>query len=106
MKLIKLILAITIVCITSFFYITKWSSGAKKTNYYAQKIQFIKLGMKKEDVLNIMGNPSEISVLDNYVKDSLFYYKPPFGSTSNIYIYFDSLGTVNGIQDHNDVLIK
>jgi hypothetical protein len=56
----------------------------------AEKVKFLKIGMKKEQVLSLMGIPNvkEISYLNN--TDSMYFYMPPIGFSEGIYIHFDS----------------
>jgi outer membrane protein assembly factor BamE (lipoprotein component of BamABCDE complex) len=62
-----------------------------------QNSKEIKLGMEKEEVLNIMGEPDSrrISYFDEF--DSLYFYQPPFGASSGIEIIFGSDKKVNKV---------
>lgn len=93
--LFSLISIIALLC----FYIFQTPS-AHKARKNVENVKKIKIGMKKEDVLTIMGEPDNrrISFLNSI--DSMYYFEPPFGASEGIYIQFDSNNAVNKIIDY------
>lgn len=69
-----------------------------RTQKNVQNSKEIKLGMEKEEVLSIMGEPDSrrISYFDEV--DSLYFYQPPFGASSGIEIIFGSDEKVNKVM--------
>lgn len=62
-----------------------------------QNSREIKLGMEKEEVLNIMGEPDRRRISYFNEVDSLYFYQPPFGASSGIEIIFGSDEKVNKV---------
>ncbi len=92
MKIIICYLIIVyLICVTS--------CGEVSHNSPSQNVEnskLIKIGMTKNDVIRIMGLPDE----RNYIKldqDSTFFYRPPFGASSGINIFFGQGDTITRI---------
>ncbi|MDD2412120.1 MAG: outer membrane protein assembly factor BamE [Bacteroidales bacterium] len=92
----KIILLIIIVLAFAFFVIVRFTPSARKSNKNVVNSEKVKLGMTKAEVLLIMGEP-DTKLLSYFNKeDTMYYYEPPFGASSGIYIQFeDSSGIVN-----------
>jgi len=95
-KTVKLLVIITLVVM--LFTLIRFISLRSKVKINIVNSEKIKLNMTKEQVLKIMGEP-ESKQLSYFNKlDTMYYYKPPFGASSGIYIQFDdSLRIVNRI---------
>lgn len=55
------------------------------------------VGMKKTEVIKIMGMPDAKQLSFENLFDSMYYYKTPFAASEGIYIQFDNLEKVNKI---------
>lgn len=77
-------------------YFFTMSPSAVKGRQNAEKILLVEIGMKKQEVLEIMGNPVE--KWGNSAGDSTYYYQTPFAAASNISVSFDSAGRVMHTQ--------
>lgn len=69
-----------------------------RTQKNVQHSKEIKLGMEKEEVLKIMGEPDSRRISYFNEVDSLYYYQPPFGASSGIEIIFGSDEKVNKVM--------
>lgn len=69
-----------------------------RTQKNVQNSKEIKLGMEKEEVLKIMGEPDSRRISYFNEVDSLYYYQPPFGASSGIEIIFGSNEKVNKVM--------
>lgn len=69
-----------------------------RTQKNVQNSKEIKLGMEKEEVLKIMGEPDSRRISYFNEVDSLYYYQPPFGASSGIEIIFGSDEKVNKVM--------
>ncbi len=101
-KNLKILLILIIFALVLFFIKTNLSKSAKKAKQNVVNLEKIEIGMTKEKVKLIMGIPDnkQLSFFNN--KDSIYFYKPPFGSSSGIYIQFeDSSKKVNLIIPHD-----
>lgn len=63
-----------------------------------QNSKEIKLGMEKQEVLSIMGEPDSRRISYFNEVDSLYFYQPPFGASSGIEIIFGSDEKVNKVM--------
>lgn len=88
----KTVLIAVCIGLAAFIYLIKWSPSAVKGRQNAEKILLVSIGMKKQEVLEIMGNPVE--KWGNSAGDSTHYYQTPFAAASNISVSFDSAGRV------------
>lgn len=94
----KKILILSIIIILLFIALTYILPISNKTNLNVKNSDKIIINMKKDEVLQIMGPPDskQLSFFNNI--DTMYYYEPPFGASSGIYIQFDdSLDIVNHI---------
>jgi len=96
---IKGIIIIIIIAIIFIFIIqVRFTLNTSKAKQNVLNSEMIKIGMTKEKVLEIMGVPDgrQISYFNNV--DTTYYYEPPFGASSGIYVQFsDSTEVVNHI---------
>lgn len=92
--LLLIFIGIVLVCLV----LLRFTNNAKKAEQNVVNSEKITIGMTKKKVLEIMGVPDirRLSYFNN--KDTIYYYEPPFGASSGIYIQFiDSSGIVNHI---------
>ena len=82
-----LILFILFIGIQFLFKLSKIERKAKENVANSLKIE---IGMPKQEAINIMGEPDNKRISFHNEVDSLYYYEPPFGASSGIYIQFDS----------------
>jgi hypothetical protein len=95
-RVILLIVAVAIVLV--FIVLVRFTPSANQAKLNVLNSQNITIGMKKKDVIKIMGLPDvkKLSFFNNV--DTMYYYQPPFGASSGIYIQFsDSSEVVNQI---------
>lgn len=95
-SIIKTVLIALSIGLATFIYIIKWSPSAVKGRQNAEKILLVSIGMKKQEVLEIMGNPVE--KWGDPAGDSTYYYQTPFAAASNISVSFDSKERVMNTQ--------
>ncbi len=94
----RILLIIIIAIVFVFIALVRFTPNASKAKQNVLNSEKIVIGMVKNDVLKIMGVPDskQLSYFNNV--DTMYYYKPPFGDSSGIYIQFsDSSGAVNRI---------
>lgn len=92
----RILLIVVIVIFFVFTVLVRFISNISQAKQNVLNSGKISIGMVKNDVLEIMGIPDSkhLSYFNNV--DTMYYYKPPFGASSGIYIQFsDSSKTVN-----------
>ncbi|WP_304518250.1 hypothetical protein [Cecembia rubra] len=101
-KFVKLTSAVLVILILFFFYQIRWSYFGKKTWENAKNSKMVKIGMKKNQVIEIMGIPDEKKGHGLNNLDSSYHYRPPFASSGPIIINLDSSSKVSSIQYNDD----
>jgi len=97
MKKITILLSLIVVLpIGIYFYITKLSPEARRATKNVENSKKIKIGIHKEQLIEIMGPPAKKGGNEN--NDSTFYYAAPFASSDGINFGIDSSGVVIHIQ--------
>ncbi len=95
-KIIVLILFVIVITTFGLFIENKYATSKSSRNVLNSKK--VKIGMAKNEVLQIMGVPDSKILSYFEKKDTMYYYQPPFGASAGIYIQFsDSSGFVNRI---------
>jgi len=79
MTKIILIISVILIIIALFVYL---NPSNKKYDYVLDKIQNVEIGMSKEDVNNIMGEPERTyeSLMDSTLIETWIYYADPVAS--------------------------
>jgi hypothetical protein len=93
-----ILLIVTVAIVLVFIVLVRFTPSANQAKLNVLNSQNITIGMKKKDVIKIMGLPDvkKLSFFNNV--DTMYYYQPPFGASSGIYIQFsDSSEVVNQI---------
>jgi len=86
-KIIFLIIIALIIGITYLFlYHTPSARKAKQNVANSLKIE---IGMSKNEVIQIMGEPDNKRISFFNSVDTMYCYQPPFAAASGIYIQFD-----------------
>ena len=67
----------------------------------ASNFSQLSVGMEKAEVLGFMGSPNSKNKGRSVGADSIFFYQPPFASSSGLEIEFDSLERVINLFDDN-----
>jgi len=94
----RIVLFVLIAIVFIFVALIRFTPSANKAKQNVLNSEKIEVDMTKEEVLQIMGKPDskQLSFFNNV--DTMYYYEPPFGASSGIYIQFsDSGGIVNQI---------
>ncbi len=94
----KIIFIIILALIIVLIVLIRFTPNAIKAKQNVLNSEKITIGMTKNEVLNIMGDADSkhLSYFNNI--DTMYYYEPPFGASSGIYIQFsDSTGVVSHI---------
>lgn len=94
----RILLIIIVAIVLVFIILVRFIPNANKAKQNMLNSEKITIGMTKKEVLEIMGVPDskQLSYFNNV--DTTYYYEPPFGASSGIYIQFsDSSGVVNHI---------
>ena len=99
---VKIIILVLFVFLLVFFYLIRLSPSAIRAWENAKNSKLVKLGMEKNEVIKIMGNPDEKKGHGFNNLDSSYHYLPPFASSGPIIINLDSISKVSGIQYHDD----
>lgn len=87
---------IILITISLYLFISKQIDGKKNESYFSK----LEIGMQKEEVVKIMGKPNSKNKGRGVGTDSIYFYQPPFASSSGLEIEFDTLGIViNLISD-------
>jgi hypothetical protein len=87
--------AIGIVLIVGIFlcyiFLSPRAFKARKNVSNSEKLE---IGMTKEEVIKIMGEPDQI--IGSYLDDSckIYFYEPPFGASDGIDVYITPSGIV------------
>jgi outer membrane protein assembly factor BamE (lipoprotein component of BamABCDE complex) len=95
-KVLILLSLIVIMPIAAYLYIAKLSPEARMASKNVENSKKIKIGIHKEQLLEIMGTP--VLKGGNEKNDSTFYYTAPFASSDGIHFGIDSSGVVIHIQ--------
>lgn len=93
----RITLVILIMAIALFIMYVYASPRALKARKNVANSEKIEIGMTKEEVIYIMGEPDKKRLSFWNTIDSMYYYEPPFSASEGIYIQFDSIDTVNEI---------
>ena len=94
----RIIVLIILLAILAFFFgIIFLHPKAFKARNNVENSKKIIVGMKKAEVLKIMGVPDAKRLSFESSIDSMYYYEPPFAASEGIYIQFDSVEKVNKI---------
>lgn len=95
----RIILLVAIVLGVLVFIIKiNFTTSSRKAKQNVNNIEKVKIGMTKAEVINVMGTPNAKQMSFFNSNDSVYFYKPPFGASSGIYIQFeDSSDVVNQI---------
>ena len=89
---------IIVLVVLVFIIKLNFTTSSRKAKQNANNIEQVKIGMTKSVVIDIMGNPDAKQMSFFNSIDSIYFYKPPFGASSGIYIQFeDTSGVVNQI---------
>lgn len=94
-------LAIVTILVFTFFWLTKFSPSAQQAKINVNNSKQIILGMSTDELLNIMGTPTEIRIRKyQNEQDSLFFYMPPFAASSGIDIIIknDTVKEINRFE--------
>ena len=94
----RILLIIIVAIVLVFIILLRFTPSANKAKQNVLNSEKITIGMTKKEVLEIMGVPEskQLSYFNNV--DTTYYYEPPFGASSGIYIQFsDSSEVVNHI---------
>lgn len=94
----RILLIVIAAIVLVFIILVRFTPNANKAKQNVLNSEKITIGMTKKEVLEIMGVPDskQLSYFNNV--DTAYYYEPPFGASSGIYIQFsDSSGVVNHI---------
>jgi len=95
---VRIVFTIVITIIFVFIALTRFTPNARKAKQNVLNSKKIEIGMTKENVLEIMGAPDSKKFSFFNDVDTMYYYEPPFGASSGIFIQFDdSNGVVNRI---------
>ena len=94
----RILLIIIVVTVLVFIALVRFTPNANKAKQNVLNSEKIVNGMTKTEVLKIMGVPDSKQLSYFNDVDTMYYYEPPFGASSGIYIQFsDSSGVVNHI---------
>lgn len=94
----RILLIIIVAIVFVFIVLVRFTPNANEAKQNVLNSEQIIISMSKKEVLKIMGIPDskQLSYFNNV--DTMYYYEPPFGASSGIYIQFsDSSGVVNHI---------
>lgn len=95
---IRIIFTIVITIIFVFIALTRFTPNSRKAKQNVLNSKKIEIGMTKENVLEIMGVPDSKNLSFFNDVDTMYYYEPPFGSSSGIFFQFDdSNGVISRI---------
>lgn len=85
------IVSISYFLILIYAHFSPNSIRAKRNVENSEKI---KIGMSRDQVLEIMGSPDEVYI-SYYNTDSVYFYEPPLLSSDGIEIFINNEGTVS-----------
>ena len=89
--------ALIIITILISLFAIKQNQGKINASNFSQ----LSIGMAKAEVLEIMGSPDSKNKGRSVSADSIYFYQPPFASSSGLEIEFDSLEKVINLFDEN-----
>ena len=97
-KKIIIFLSIILLIIGTTYSFLHYTPSARKAKQNVTNSLKIEVGMSKQEVIQIMGNPDDKQISYHNSVDTMYYYEPPFAASEGIYIQFDfSTGKVNKI---------
>ena len=84
-----IVLTVIIFIVIPILYF-KFSPRERKAHQNEINSLKLEIGMSKQEVIQIMGEPDERRTSYYNKEDSMYYYEPTSGASDGIYIQFDS----------------
>jgi hypothetical protein len=89
-KILLAIALIAILAIGSFIYLFRYSPQAQIGRHNVERSKNLYVGMKKVELLQVMGKPKEINYSKYETGKAIYFYQPPFAASDGIEVYLDT----------------
>ena len=83
MRALKYASLFLMILMVGYLWVTKFSNQARLANKNVLNSKKLKIGIKIEDVILIMGKPQKMEYRQEE-QDSILFYTPPFAASSGI----------------------